>query len=68
VRELLRERLKDGGRSAGMADWISRRLRGGFKVLVNSEISPIYERNDDFAGFLTEFLSGKPKWLEVHSK
>ncbi|HVP92688.1 MAG TPA: CCA tRNA nucleotidyltransferase [Acidobacteriota bacterium] len=68
VRELLRERLKDGGRSAGMADWISRRLRGGFKVLVNSEISPIYERNSDFAGFLTEFLSGKPKWLEVHSK
>jgi tRNA nucleotidyltransferase (CCA-adding enzyme) len=67
ARELLRERLKDGGRSAGMADQISRGLRRSFKVFVNSEISPIYKRNSDFAVFLTEFLSGKPKWLEVHS-
>jgi tRNA nucleotidyltransferase (CCA-adding enzyme) len=66
--DLLRERLKDGGRNAGMAEIISQTLRKGFRVLVNGEISQIYERNSDFAGFLTEFLSGKPKWLEVHPK
>jgi tRNA nucleotidyltransferase (CCA-adding enzyme) len=66
--DLLRERLKDGGRRAGIAEQISQTLRKGFRVLVNGEISQIYERNSDFAGFLTEFLSGKPKWLEVHSK
>jgi tRNA nucleotidyltransferase (CCA-adding enzyme) len=66
--DLLRERLKDGGRDAGMAEQISQTLCKGFRVLVNGEILQIYERNSDFADFLTEFLSGKPKWLEVHSK
>lgn len=65
---LLRERLKDGGRSAGIAEQIAQQIREEFRVLVNGEISQIYEGNSDFAGFLTDFLSGKPKWLEVHSK
>jgi hypothetical protein len=61
---LLRERLKDGGRSAGVAEQISHVMRKKFKILVNDEIAEIYEKNSEFAKFLTEFLSGKPKWLE----
>jgi tRNA nucleotidyltransferase (CCA-adding enzyme) len=66
--ELLKERLKDGGRSAGVAEQISQILREGFKVYVNEEIIEIYGKNSEFADFLTEFLSGRPKWLEVRSE
>jgi len=65
---LLRERLKDGGKNAGVAEQISQVLRKGFRVLVNEEIAEVCRKNREFAGFLTEFLSGKPKWLEpVHA-
>jgi len=56
--------LKDGGRNAGVAEGISKVLKKGFKVLVNEEISDVYETNGEFAVFLTEFLQGKPKWLD----
>jgi tRNA nucleotidyltransferase (CCA-adding enzyme) len=62
--DLLRERLKDGGKSAGVAEQISQAVRKKFEVVVNDEIVEIYEKNSKFAKFLTEFLSGKPKWLE----
>jgi tRNA nucleotidyltransferase (CCA-adding enzyme) len=62
--DLLRERLKDGGRSAGVAEQISQTLRQEFKILVNNEIVEVYSENMEFAKFLTEFLFGKPKWLE----
>jgi tRNA nucleotidyltransferase (CCA-adding enzyme) len=62
---LLNERLKDGGRNAGVAEQVSLELQKGFKVLVNDEIVKVYEKNDEFANFLTGFLSGKPKWLET---
>ena len=63
--DLLKDRLKDGGRNAGVAEGISQVLKEGFKVLVNDQILEIYERSDEFAAFLTEFLQGKPKWLEA---
>jgi tRNA nucleotidyltransferase (CCA-adding enzyme) len=62
--DLLRGRLKDGGRSAGVAEQISQVVCKKFKIFVNGEIVEIYEKNSEFAKFLTEFLSGKPKWLE----
>jgi tRNA nucleotidyltransferase (CCA-adding enzyme) len=62
--ELLKEKLKDGGRNAGVAGGISKILKGDFKVLVNEEIIDLYRRNAEFASFLTEFLLGRPKWLE----
>jgi len=65
--ELLRERLKEGGRNAGVAEGISQVLGKSFKVLVSEEISEVCERNSGFAVFLTEFLRGRPKWLEAHS-
>jgi hypothetical protein len=62
---LLREKLAGGGRSAGVAEQISRKLRKGFKVVVNDEVVEVYRKNKEFARFLTEFLSGRPKWLET---
>lgn len=61
---LLKEKLRDGGRNTGVAREISKVLRKGFKIFVNEEIVEVYKRNSEFAKFLTEFLSGKPKWLE----
>ncbi len=61
---LLYERLKDRGRSAGVAKEIAQVLQHGFKILVNEEIAEIYGKDSEFAKFLTEFLSGKPRWLE----
>jgi tRNA nucleotidyltransferase (CCA-adding enzyme) len=60
----LNEKLLDGGRNAGVAKEISQVLSRGFRIYVNEEIAEFYEENGDFAKFLTEFLSGKPKWLE----
>jgi tRNA nucleotidyltransferase (CCA-adding enzyme) len=62
---LLRDRLKDGGRRAGVAEGISRVLKRNFRVLVNEEVADVYDRNSEFAVFLTEFLRGRPKWLEA---
>jgi hypothetical protein len=62
---LLCERLKDGGKNAGVAEQVSLVLKKGFKVLVNEEIVGDYGKNEEFAKFLTDFLSGKPKWLEA---
>jgi tRNA nucleotidyltransferase (CCA-adding enzyme) len=63
--KLLGEKLKDGGKNAGVASKLSSVLRKDFKVLVNQEIAQVYGRNREFKKFLTEFLSGKPKWLEA---
>ena len=65
VVDLLGERLKDGGRKTGVAEKISRVLRKGFEIFVNGEVLEVYKKNGEFAKFLTEFLSGKPKWLET---
>ncbi len=65
VCSLLRERLKDGGRDAGVAEQVSHVIKKGFKVFVNDEIAEVYEKNSEFAQFLTEFISGRPKWLEA---
>jgi tRNA nucleotidyltransferase (CCA-adding enzyme) len=64
---LLNEKLKrEGGRKTGIADKISQAIRNDFKILVNNEIADIYAENVEFAKFLTDFLSGKPKWLETY--
>ena len=65
VAMLLQEKLRDGGRNTGVAEKISRVLRRGFRILVNTEVVNIYSKNGEFAEFLTDFLSGKPFWLET---
>jgi len=62
---LLSDRLRDGGRRAGVAEQVSQTLGKGFGIFVNNEIAEVYEKNSEFAKFLTDFLSGRPKWLEA---
>jgi tRNA nucleotidyltransferase (CCA-adding enzyme) len=62
---LLKEKLQNGGRSVGVAEQISQVLRKKFNILVDKEIVEVYSKNSEFAKFLTEFLSAKPKWLET---
>jgi len=61
---LLNEKIIDGGRKTGVAKEIAYVLTQGFRIFTNDEIAEIYSENCAFAKFLTEFLSGKPKWLE----
>jgi tRNA nucleotidyltransferase (CCA-adding enzyme) len=61
--ELLRESLRDGGVNVGVASLISQVFKGGFNLAVSGEIAEAYASNVKFAAFLTEFLIGKPFWL-----
>jgi len=65
VMSLLNEKLKDGGRNAGVANKISHVLKQGFNIYADEEIASVYSENREFAVFLTDFLSGKPRWLET---
>ncbi len=62
---LLKEKLADGGKTAGVAELIAKSIRKSHKILVNGEIAELYVENDEFAEFLTDFLSGKPFWLKI---
>ncbi len=62
---LLKEKLADGGKTAGVAELIAKSIRKNHKILVNGEIIELYVENGDFAEFLTNFLSGKPFWLKI---
>ncbi|MGB9914341.1 MAG: CCA tRNA nucleotidyltransferase [Candidatus Bathyarchaeales archaeon] len=63
--ELLKEKLKDGGRNAGAAELMARMFKEKLEILINNEVAEVYQHNSDFAEFLTAFLSGKPSWLET---
>jgi tRNA nucleotidyltransferase (CCA-adding enzyme) len=60
----LKEKLLDGGKNAGIADLVSKIMQKNLKVLVGEEVQAVCEGNNDFAEFLTDFLSGKPFWLK----
>jgi tRNA nucleotidyltransferase (CCA-adding enzyme) len=64
VVDLLTEKLRDGGRHIGVADLVAQAISKGFRVVVNEEISELYSSNDEFARYLTEYLKGKPRWLQ----
>ncbi len=64
VVELFREKLGDGGKDLGLASQVSEAFSSSFEVLVNSEVKSFYQRNRGFSVFLTEFLVGKPRWLQ----
>jgi tRNA nucleotidyltransferase (CCA-adding enzyme) len=61
---LLKDKLADGGKNAGVANLIAKTMQKNLKVLVNDEVLEVYEKNKDFAAFLTDFLLGKPFWLK----
>jgi tRNA nucleotidyltransferase (CCA-adding enzyme) len=60
---LLREKLSDGGKNIGVAEIAVQAIQKEFKTLVNGEILKVYTENSDFAVFLTQFIVGKPFWL-----
>lgn len=63
VIELLNEKLRDGGRDEGVADFVSKCFLDSIEILVNKDILKMYSTCDDFAGFFTNYLEGKPSWL-----
>ncbi len=63
--ELLREKLKNGGRHIGVAELISNALTSSMDILVNEEIIETCLSNKSSAEFLAEYLKGKPKWLQM---
>jgi tRNA nucleotidyltransferase (CCA-adding enzyme) len=65
VVEFLEAKLQDGGRSIGVAELMAQAFREKLTVMVNSEVAQVYKQNAAFAEFLTEFLSGKPFWLNA---
>lgn len=62
--ELLKAKGGSGGREVGVAELIAKSLRKKFRVSVNSEVLDVYVENKEFAAFLTDFISGKPFWLQ----
>ncbi len=65
--KLLKLRLADGGRNVGVAELLAKAFKDNFGVCVGSEVSKIYLGNAGFAKFLTDFISGKPFWLNLNS-
>ncbi len=63
--ELLRGKLADGGKNAGVAELIAKGIKKNLKVLVNGEVLEVYKGNENFGAFLTDFLVGKPFWLKA---
>ena len=57
---LLKEKLTDGGKNAGVADLIAKTIQKNLMILVNDAVLKVYSENRDFAASLTKFLSGKP--------
>jgi len=64
VADLLKSELADGGERIGIASLISQAFSSSFEVWVNHEAQEFYSKNAGFASFLTEYLKGKPRWLQ----
>jgi tRNA nucleotidyltransferase (CCA-adding enzyme) len=63
VVELLNEKLGDKGASVGLAEFVVNAVADSLEVSVNDEALKLYSAYPDFAKFLTEYLTGKPRWL-----
>jgi tRNA nucleotidyltransferase (CCA-adding enzyme) len=62
--DLLRDALIDGGRRVGIATLISEAFKASLKILVDEKIKKFYEENPRFASFFTDYLRGRPRWLQ----
>jgi len=63
AKSLVRASLRDGGKAIGVANKISPVLRENFRVLVNKEITGLCKKHRDLSLFLTDYLLGRPTWL-----
>ena len=64
VAHLLTEKLRDDRMHVGMANLVSQALAEGFEILANEEVLELYSATPEFAKFMTEYLKGKPRWLQ----
>jgi len=64
AKSLVRASLRDGGKTIGVANKISPVLRENFRVLVNKEITDLCKKHRDLSLFLTDYLLGRPTWLD----
>jgi tRNA nucleotidyltransferase (CCA-adding enzyme) len=62
--QLLRSKIRDGGRHVGVASKIALVLKRKHQVLEGTAIVGLYRKNHDAAAFVTSFLEGRPSWLE----
>ncbi len=62
--ELLRTSLGDGGKKVGIAGLISQAIARDLELAVNEEIMPTYLTSLDFSKFLSEYIRGRPMWLD----
>lgn len=63
ARELLVDKLRDGGKNIGVAKLVIQSLKEGFEVLCDAEIWDFYRENKEFAEAMSRFLLGRPPWL-----
>jgi tRNA nucleotidyltransferase (CCA-adding enzyme) len=66
--ELLKDKLEDGGKTSGVADLVAKSIQKKIKIFVNHDIVKIYQSNNEFAEFLSNFIVGKPFWLKTAKK
>ncbi|RJS75682.1 CCA tRNA nucleotidyltransferase, partial [Candidatus Bathyarchaeota archaeon] len=64
VVELLKTNLENEASNTGIASQISKAFLSQLEVWVNHEVKHFYLTNPSFALFLTEYLRGKPRWLQ----
>jgi tRNA nucleotidyltransferase (CCA-adding enzyme) len=61
--QLIRSKIRDGGRHVGVPSKIAPVLKRKHRVLTGSELLDFYRRKQDAAEFVTGFLKGRPMWL-----
>jgi tRNA nucleotidyltransferase (CCA-adding enzyme) len=61
--QFLMDHLGKGGREIGVGSRISKTLNQGFRLLRETEIDRLVEKDVVFARYLYEFLNGTPTWL-----
>ncbi|MEM2875676.1 MAG: CCA tRNA nucleotidyltransferase [Candidatus Bathyarchaeia archaeon] len=64
VIDLLRSKLRRGGRNIGLPKNLAEAIIETGEILTNMEISKFYISNPKFAEALTRFLEGRPRWLD----
>ncbi|MEJ2240801.1 MAG: hypothetical protein P8Y18_01475, partial [Candidatus Bathyarchaeota archaeon] len=62
VIDLLKEKLLNDKNGIGLADIVLEAV-DSLKIFVNKDILSFYSESLDFARFLTEYIKGRPSWL-----
>ena len=63
---LLEEKLLTDNKNIRFPKLISEAIKENFRILIDNEITTLYQNNPDFAAFVTSFLIGKPSWLKSY--